>query len=438
MGVLNEGRANQLPQSVPGALLPFVQPRASVQVPLHALSQVLARELSLAAGLAPGLARGPGRAGHAVNGARGRALMGFMPPTSTFLVDDSPSFLQSAARFLASDERIEIVGVALSAQEALGEVERLKPALVLMDLTMPGMNGLEATRLLKAAPNPPRVIILTLYDTEEYRQAAQQSHADGFIAKSDLGQKLLPLLEAFLAQDCAASLAASTCTPPVPSPPPALRDGAPETLQDGLPQDGLPQDGLPQDGLPQDGLPQDGLPQDGLPQDGLPQDGLPQPLPLRDLGPPVEAAVERAWAQKRRVLLAEDQPALSHLMAVNMWRAGVETRIAEDAGAALELFESFEPHLILLDATSPRLDAVEVCRSIRSRSNVPILLVTCVDAGGSEAGSSDGAPGSLVPLSVLVAGGLVNVEEMLSCPEESHLLAARVLALLRRFYAEAA
>ena len=403
MGVLNEGRANQLPQSVPGALLPFVQPRASVQVPLHALSQVLARELSLAAGLAPGLARGPGRAGHAVNGARGRALMGFMPPTSTFLVDDSPSFLQSAARFLASDERIEIVGVALSAQEALGEVERLKPALVLMDLTMPGMNGLEATRLLKAAPNPPRVIILTLYDTEEYRQAAQQSHADGFIAKSDLGQKLLPLLEAFLAQDCAASLAASTCTPPVPSPPPALRDGAPETLQD-----------------------------------GLPQDGLPQPLPLRDLGPPVEAAVERAWAQKRRVLLAEDQPALSHLMAVNMWRAGVETRIAEDAGAALELFESFEPHLILLDATSPRLDAVEVCRSIRSRSNVPILLVTCVDAGGSEAGSSDGAPGSLVPLSVLVAGGLVNVEEMLSCPEESHLLAARVLALLRRFYAEAA
>ncbi len=115
--------------------------------------------------------------------------------TSTLLVDDSPSFLQSAARFLAGDKRIDIVGLALTGVEALEQYEKLQPELVLIDLNMPDMNGLEATRLLKSGPHPPRVVILTLHDTEEYRHAALEAHADGFISKADFGVQLIPLIE---------------------------------------------------------------------------------------------------------------------------------------------------------------------------------------------------------------------------------------------------
>lgn len=110
----------------------------------------------------------------------------------TFLVDDSAEFLDAALRFLSMDPKIEIIGFAVSGPEALKEISQQEPDLVLMDLAMPGMNGLEATRLLKEQENSPRVIILTLHDIPEYRTASQDARADGFIAKSEFGTLLLP------------------------------------------------------------------------------------------------------------------------------------------------------------------------------------------------------------------------------------------------------
>lgn len=127
-----------------------------------------------------------------------------MIPISTLIVDDSPSFLQSAVRFLSMDNGIDIVGLALSGQEAIDQAEQLQPDLVLMDLAMPGMNGLEATRVLKSGLKPPRVVILTLHDTVEYRTAACEANADGFVAKSDFGAKLLPLIETLRESDAPA------------------------------------------------------------------------------------------------------------------------------------------------------------------------------------------------------------------------------------------
>lgn len=121
-----------------------------------------------------------------------------MIPVSTLIVDDSPSFLQSAVRFLSMDGRVDVIGLALSGADAVIQVQQLRPDLVLMDLAMPGMNGLEATRAIKAGSNPPSVIILTLHDTPEYRTAAREAQADGFVAKSDFGVKLLPLIESLL------------------------------------------------------------------------------------------------------------------------------------------------------------------------------------------------------------------------------------------------
>jgi DNA-binding NarL/FixJ family response regulator len=112
----------------------------------------------------------------------------------TLLVDDSLEFLGAAARFLAADPQIEIVGSVLSARQAIEEAARLQPDLVLMDVAMPEMNGFVATRQIKEQPNPPCIIVLTLYDNDEYRAWAQAAGADGFVAKSEFGTQLLPLI----------------------------------------------------------------------------------------------------------------------------------------------------------------------------------------------------------------------------------------------------
>jgi DNA-binding NarL/FixJ family response regulator len=119
----------------------------------------------------------------------------------TLLVDDSPEFLDAAGRFLASYPNIELVGSALSGKEAIEQVALLNPDLVLMDLAMPGINGLETTRRIKAEPGAPRVIILTLHDNPEYRAASDSVNADGFIAKSDFGAELMPLIRYIFEKD---------------------------------------------------------------------------------------------------------------------------------------------------------------------------------------------------------------------------------------------
>jgi len=113
----------------------------------------------------------------------------------TFLVDDSPEFLESAAGFLALQPAIQVVGRACSAQDALEQVPRLRPDLVLMDWAMPGMTGLEATRTLKTLPGSPRIIILTIYDIPKYRTEARVAGADGFISKPDFVVQLPPLIQ---------------------------------------------------------------------------------------------------------------------------------------------------------------------------------------------------------------------------------------------------
>ena len=117
-----------------------------------------------------------------------------MAPLRILLVDDSIEFLESASRFLSSDQEILLVGSANSGYEALARATELQPDLVLIDLAMPGLNGLETTRLLKAHAGAPRVVIMTLCDTAEYRQAARDATADGFIAKSAIRSQLIPMI----------------------------------------------------------------------------------------------------------------------------------------------------------------------------------------------------------------------------------------------------
>ena len=117
-----------------------------------------------------------------------------MGRTSVLLVDDNPLFLEQTSAWLSRESDIEVVGSATSGAEAVALVERLHPRVVLMDVAMPGMDGLEATRRLKRLPNPPAVVVLTLHGDPVYCAAAAAAGAEGFVCKSDLAAELVPCL----------------------------------------------------------------------------------------------------------------------------------------------------------------------------------------------------------------------------------------------------
>jgi DNA-binding NarL/FixJ family response regulator len=110
------------------------------------------------------------------------------------LVDDSPLFLEQTSSWLSRESDIQVVGIAASAAEAIALVERLQPRVVLMDISMPDMNGLEATRRLKLLPHAPAVLVLTLHGDPAYRAAARAAGAEGFLCKSDVAAELIPSL----------------------------------------------------------------------------------------------------------------------------------------------------------------------------------------------------------------------------------------------------
>ncbi len=112
-----------------------------------------------------------------------------------FLVDDNLDFLRSANHFLSLQPSLQVVGSVTSGKDALEQIPRLAPHLVLMDWAMPEMSGLEATRQIKARKEPPRIVILSLYDIPQYRKAAQFTGADGFISKRLLSEQLIPLIQ---------------------------------------------------------------------------------------------------------------------------------------------------------------------------------------------------------------------------------------------------
>lgn len=115
------------------------------------------------------------------------------------LVDDSRDFLVSAAAFLCAQSPLTIVDTASSGAAALEFAARFPVDLVLLDLHMPGLNGFETTRRLKAGSPSPKVVFVTLQNAPEYRHIAQVVGADGFITKSEFTTALLPLIDSLFA-----------------------------------------------------------------------------------------------------------------------------------------------------------------------------------------------------------------------------------------------
>ena len=99
------------------------------------------------------------------------------------LVDDQPLLRAGFRMILEETPTIEVVGEADNGHAALRQTSALKPDVVLMDIRMPQMDGLEATRLLTARKSPSRVLVLTTYDLDEYAYAALRAGASGFLLK---------------------------------------------------------------------------------------------------------------------------------------------------------------------------------------------------------------------------------------------------------------
>jgi DNA-binding NarL/FixJ family response regulator len=117
-----------------------------------------------------------------------------MQVTRTLLVDDNAGFRRSMKEFLALESDIEVVGEAADGEEAILKARELKPDLVLMDLRMPGISGIDATRQLKDEMPELKVIILTIFDLQAYRDAAMDSGANGYVTKGSLFEELLPAI----------------------------------------------------------------------------------------------------------------------------------------------------------------------------------------------------------------------------------------------------
>jgi DNA-binding NarL/FixJ family response regulator len=104
-------------------------------------------------------------------------------PVKLLLVDDHPIVRSGLRMLFLSEPTMTIVGEADSGEAAVAAVQRLEPDVVIMDVAMPGMNGIEATRRIKAARPETAVLALTMYEDEQYFFEMLHAGASGYIPK---------------------------------------------------------------------------------------------------------------------------------------------------------------------------------------------------------------------------------------------------------------
>ncbi|MGY1761438.1 response regulator [Geodermatophilus sp. SYSU D00779] len=117
------------------------------------------------------------------------------PAVRVVLVDDDPLVRTGLRLVLGGTPRVEIVGEAGDGAAGLDVVGRTRPDVVLMDIRMPRMDGLAATEQLLARPDPPRVVVLTTFDADEYVVRALATGASGFLLKDTAPAKIVEAVE---------------------------------------------------------------------------------------------------------------------------------------------------------------------------------------------------------------------------------------------------
>ena len=128
-----------------------------------------------------------------MRGSASRATMRPVQPT-LLIVDDHEEFRRSASALLRA-EGFDVVGEAADGPQTIEAVARLRPDVVLLDIQLPGIDGLSVAEQLAAGPDPPAVVLISSRDAPAYGPRLQHAPARGFIRKSDLsGEAITALL----------------------------------------------------------------------------------------------------------------------------------------------------------------------------------------------------------------------------------------------------
>ena len=151
--------------------------------------------------------------------------------TIRVLVADDQSMVRAGFRMLLADEEdIEVVAEASNGKEAVEKAARFDPTVVLMDIRMPELDGLEATRRILAADPDARVLVLTTFDLDEYVYEALRAGASGFVLKDDPPEQLIAAVRTVASGDALLSPAVTKrvigafTRMPRPTPPRELDD----------------------------------------------------------------------------------------------------------------------------------------------------------------------------------------------------------------------
>jgi two-component system, NarL family, response regulator NreC len=116
------------------------------------------------------------------------------------IVDDHAFIRRGVQTLLQPYPEWEFCGEAGSGSEAIRMVDELDPEVVLMDVTMPGMNGIEATRLIRSTHPRVKIILLTLHESSEVLRSGFRAGANGYLLKADAEEELMKALRVVIGE----------------------------------------------------------------------------------------------------------------------------------------------------------------------------------------------------------------------------------------------
>ena len=121
--------------------------------------------------------------------------------TIRVLVADDQSMVRAGFRLLLTEKDIDVVAEASNGLEAVDQAARFHPTVILMDIRMPELDGLQATRRILASDTAARILILTTFDLDEYVFEAAKPGASGFVLKDDSPEQLIAAIRTVAAGD---------------------------------------------------------------------------------------------------------------------------------------------------------------------------------------------------------------------------------------------
>jgi len=112
-----------------------------------------------------------------------------------FLVDDHPMMVLGLREFLTLSGRVEVVGTAAGAEEAVEKIRNVTPDVVVLDIGLPGMSGFAAATVIRGMDESIGIVFLSMHDEEEFIQEFMQSSADAYVLKNNPPEELLEAIE---------------------------------------------------------------------------------------------------------------------------------------------------------------------------------------------------------------------------------------------------